>query len=155
MRLPDTPTLENQAIAMTSKTTTQKHRKGARGEPSHAAKPSSGPATKVKEDAAKKKSVKDVAKIEVKKFDASTGPTPEFPNAREFAKAIAKERNLVEVGSALLGKEETKGASVRARMFETTLEYLYGKPAAAASPDSLPVRVVWDIPMSPPDDPPE
>ncbi len=43
-------------------------------------------------------------------------------------------------------RRETKGASVRARMFETTLEYLYGKPAAEAPPEPLPVRVVWDIP---------
>lgn len=85
--------------------------------------------------------------------DRSDGPTPEFATARDFAKAIAIKRNLVEVGSALLGNGETKGASVRARMFETTLEYLYGKPVAAQP--ALPVRVVWDIPMSPPDEPKE
>jgi hypothetical protein len=90
-----------------------------------------------------------------KKPDTSLGPTPEFASAREFAQAIARERNLVEVGSALLGSQETKGASVRARMFETTLEYLYGKPVAAAPPEELPVRVVWDIPMNPADEPAE
>jgi hypothetical protein len=85
--------------------------------------------------------------------DRSAGPTPEFANVQDLMKAISTQRNLVEVGSALLGSKETKGASVRARMFETTLEYLYGKPAAAPPPQELPVRVVWDIPMDPPDDP--
>jgi hypothetical protein len=93
-------------------------------------------------------------KGEKKKPDASEGPTPEFATAREFARAIAMKRNLVEVGSELLGKE-SKGASVRARMFETTLEYLYGKPAAAPVPEQAPVRVIWDIPLIPPDEMPE
>jgi hypothetical protein len=94
-------------------------------------------------------------KAEKKKFDPSDGPTPEFATAREFAQAIAMKRNLVEVGSELLSSNGTKGASVRARMFETTLEYLYGKPAAAQVPEELPVRVVWDIPLNPPDEMPE
>jgi hypothetical protein len=104
---------------------------------------------------AKPKLTKKIAEPEVEEVDASAGPTPEFANAREFAKAITKKRNLVEVASALLGSVETKGASVRARMFETTLEYLYGKPAVEAPPDPVPVRVVWDIPMNPPDETPE
>ena len=87
------------------------------------------------------------------KPDRSVGPTPEFANVKDLVKAITMERNLVEVGSALLGNKETKGASVRARMFETTLEYLYGKPAPAPSPEDLPVRVVWDLPMLPPGEP--
>jgi hypothetical protein len=103
----------------------------------------------------RKQKVKKIAEPEVEEVDASAGPTPEFANAREFAKAITKKRNLVEVASALLGSVETKGASVRARMFETTLEYLYGKPAVEAPPDPVPVRVVWDIPMNPPDETPE
>jgi hypothetical protein len=103
----------------------------------------------------KAKQVKKPAEPEVEEIDPSAGPTPEFANAREFAKAISKKRNLVEVASALLGSNETKGASVRARMFETTLEYLFGKPAVEAPPEPLPVRVVWDIPMNPPDETPE
>jgi hypothetical protein len=87
------------------------------------------------------------------KPDPSAGPTPEFANVQDLMKAISTQRNLVEVGSALLGSTETKGASVRARMFETTLEYLYGKPAAAPPPQDLPVRVVWDIPLLPPNEP--
>lgn len=94
-------------------------------------------------------------KDEKKKFDASDGPTPEFATAREFAQALAMKRNLVEVGSELLSGKETKGASVRARMFETMLEYLYGKPAAAPEPEQAPVRVIWDIPLIPPEEMPE
>jgi hypothetical protein len=93
------------------------------------------------------------AKSKREKVDLSAGPTPEFANVQDLMKAISTQRNLVEVGSSLLGSTETKGASVRARMFETTLEYLYGKPAAAPPPQELPVRVVWDIPMDPPDEP--
>ena len=94
-------------------------------------------------------------KDEKSRIDLSDGPTPQFATAREFAQALATKRNLVEVGSALLGSKETKGASVRARMFETTLEYLYGKPAAAPVPEQTPVRVIWDIPLIPPDEMPE
>lgn len=74
------------------------------------------------------------------------GPTPEFADARQFAKAIAEKCNLVGIGSALLQGKETKSASVRARMFETTLEYLYGKPAAAQTPEPPPVRIILDMP---------
>jgi hypothetical protein len=95
------------------------------------------------------------AKGEKKKFDASDGPTPEFATAREFVQALAMKRNLVEVGSELLSGKETKGASVRARMFETMLQYLYGKPAVAPAPEQAPVRVIWDIPLIPPDEMPE
>jgi hypothetical protein len=105
------------------------------------------------ESASDEEAAETSVKVKKKKEYRSAGPTPEFATARDFAKAIAIKRNLVEVGSALLGSEETKGASVRARMFETTLEYLYGKPAAAQP--ELPVRVVWDIPMLPPDEPKE
>ena len=108
-----------------------------------------------KNAATKPKAIKKVVEVEAEEIDTSAGPTPEFATAREFAKAIAKKRNLVEVASALLGSVETKGATVRARMFETTLEYLYGKPAVEAPPGELPVRVVWDIPMNPPDETPE
>jgi len=82
--------------------------------------------------------------------ESCIGPTPDFANAQEFAKAIAHKCNLVEVGSQLLQTGEVKGASVRARMFETTVEYLYGKPVSAARPPDgePPLRVVWDIPTS-------
>jgi hypothetical protein len=94
-------------------------------------------------------------KSEKKKYDPSDGPTPEFATAREFVQALAMKRNLVEVGSELLSGKPSPGASVRARMFETMLEYLYGKPAAAPVPEEAPVRVIWDIPMNPPEELPD
>src|SRR5580704_4334239 len=53
---------------------------------------------------------------------ALAGPTPNFANGKELAAAIAQKCNLVEVGSRLLKAGEVKGASVSARMFETTVE---------------------------------
>jgi hypothetical protein len=78
---------------------------------------------------------------------ALAGPTPNFANGRELAAAMAEKCNLVEVGSRLLKAGEVKGASVSARMFETTVEYLYGKPSAAMpAAEGPPVRIIWDIP---------
>ena len=88
-------------------------------------------------------------KAEKKKAEeaALAAPTADFANGRELAKAIAQNCDLVAVGSKLLREGETKGASVRARMFETTVEYLYGKPAAAAAtPEAAQVVFVCDIP---------
>jgi hypothetical protein len=140
---------------MSSKSSKRKQTRRKKGgnKPSSAPKPTTR--KKKIDEAETPPTVKNSSHAGVKKPDTSLGPTPEFSSAREFAQAIARERNLVEVGSALLGSQETKGASVRARMFETTLEYLYGKPAAAAPPEELPARVVWDIPMNPPDEPAE
>jgi hypothetical protein len=79
---------------------------------------------------------------------ALAGPTPEFASGRELAAAMAQKCNLVEVGSRLLKAGEVKGASVSARMFETVIEYLYGKPTpiAAVVAETPPVRIIWDIP---------
>jgi hypothetical protein len=87
-------------------------------------------------------------KAEKKKAEeaALASPTAEFANGRDLAKAIAQNCDLVAVGSKLLRDGEAKGASVRARMFETTVEYLYGKPAAAAAPEAAQVVFVCDIP---------
>jgi len=74
------------------------------------------------------------------------GPTPEFANSREFAQALAEKCNLVGVGSSLLQGADSKNASVRARMFETTLEYLYGKPPAAPAAETPAVQIIWDMP---------
>jgi hypothetical protein len=82
-------------------------------------------------------------------------PTPDFANGRQLAKAIAEKCDLVTVGSELLTEGEAKGASVRARMFETTVEYLYGKPAAAPAPPIEQFRVVLDMPCPERDRPPE
>jgi hypothetical protein len=74
-------------------------------------------------------------------------PSPQFDTAQELAAAVANKCDLVEVASALLGgKEEPKGASVKARMWETVVEYLYGKPASAPAAETQPLRIVWDLP---------
>jgi hypothetical protein len=74
-------------------------------------------------------------------------PSPQFDTAQELAAAVANKCDLVEVASALLGgKEEPKGASVKARMWETVVEYLYGKPASAPVAETQPLRIVWDLP---------
>jgi hypothetical protein len=83
---------------------------------------------------------------EKSKFSIAPGPTPEFANGQQLAKAIAEKCDLVAVGSKLLSEDESKGASVRARMFETTVEYLYGKPASAAAPEAARIVFVCDIP---------
>jgi len=77
---------------------------------------------------------------------ALAAPTADFANGRQLAKAIAQKCDLVAVGSKLLRDGEAKGASVRARMFETTVEYLYGKPAANPTPEAAQVIFVCDIP---------
>jgi hypothetical protein len=77
---------------------------------------------------------------------ALAAPTADFANGQQLAKAIAQKCDLVAVGSKLLRDGEAKGASVRARMFETTVEYLYGKPAASPAPEAAQVIFVCDIP---------
>jgi hypothetical protein len=77
---------------------------------------------------------------------ALAAPTADFANGQQLAKAIAQQCDLVAVGSKLLRDGEAKGASVRARMFETTVEYLYGKPAAAAPAEAAKVVFLCDVP---------
>nr|HEV7954849.1 hypothetical protein [Candidatus Acidoferrales bacterium] len=86
------------------------------------------------------------AAIKQREDAALAAPTADFADGRQLAKAIAQQCDLVAIGSKLLRDGNAKGASVRARMFETTVEYLYGKPAAAASDESAEVHFVCDIP---------
>lgn len=86
------------------------------------------------------------AAIKQAEDDALAAPTADFADGRQLAKAIAQQCDLVAIGSKLLRDGDAKGASVRARMFETTVEYLYGKPAAAASDEPADVNFICDIP---------
>jgi hypothetical protein len=86
------------------------------------------------------------AAIKEREDAALAAPTADFADGRQLAKAIAQQCDLVAIGSKLLRDGDAKGASVRARMFETTVEYLYGKPAAAASDETADVHFVCDIP---------
>jgi hypothetical protein len=82
-----------------------------------------------------------------KESSGQAHPPRQFSTARDLFSAIAKERDLADVGVALLG-DEGKGATVRARMFETSVEYLFGKPRSAPDPgdDDDRFNIIWDIP---------
>lgn len=103
-------------------------------------------AQREKESAARAESEVE-SPVEVTEEEAAlAAPTADFADGRQLAKAIAQKCDLVAVGSKLLRDGEAKGASVRARMFETTVEYLYGKPAAATTPEAAKVVFIWDMP---------
>jgi hypothetical protein len=80
---------------------------------------------------------------------AADDAAPEEPivmprNHRELAQAIFAGKSPVQVGRDLLNDTSEKGASVRMRVFETFVDWLYG-PHRAASADQG-VRIIWDIP---------
>jgi hypothetical protein len=76
-------------------------------------------------------------------------------NAREFADAVFAKVDPVNVARELLEGGDAKGGSVRARVWETLLEYRYGRPPAADSADAgapLCVRIISHIPRPQRDD---
>jgi hypothetical protein len=76
-------------------------------------------------------------------------------NAREFADAVFAQVDPVNVARVLLEGGDAKGGSVRARVWETLLEYRYGRPPAADSADAgapLCVRIISHIPRPQRDD---
>jgi hypothetical protein len=77
-------------------------------------------------------------------------------NHRELAQAISAECDLVQIGLELLQSGTERGASVRARMFETLANWRFGQPAGqpaaagkAGSKDGSNVRIIWDLPCPP------
>jgi hypothetical protein len=80
--------------------------------------------------------------------DPATINPQQFESGREVAAAIAKKYDLAIVGARLLsGSGENKGASVSLRMFETTMEYLFGKPSSHPHQEgTAPLQVIWDMP---------
>ena len=71
-------------------------------------------------------------------------------NHRELAQAIFAECDPITVGRELLESGSERGGTVKARVWETLVEFLLGKPAAAASAASgANVRIVWDLPAPP------
>ncbi len=75
-------------------------------------------------------------------------------NHRELAQAIFDECDVITVGRQLLeaSPERTGNNTVRARVWETLVDFLFGKqPAAGAgNASSGPnVRIVWDLPAPP------
>ena len=73
--------------------------------------------------------------------------TVEPRNHRELAEAIFAECNAVKVGRELLQSGSERGATVRARVFETLANWLFGKPGPPAG--SSGVHVIWDLPRPP------
>ena len=75
-------------------------------------------------------------------------PLEQFASGRALAVAIAKRYNLVELGGKLLNDDgNSKGSSVRLRMWETIMEYLFGKPSSHPHhEESARPRIIWDIP---------
>ena len=75
-------------------------------------------------------------------------PHLEPRNHRELAQAIFAKCNAVQVGRDLLESGSEKGASVRARVFETLANWQFGK-APDSSAGQTRVRVIWSIPRPP------
>lgn len=61
-------------------------------------------------------------------------------NHRELAEAIFAKKDPVKVGRELLEDTSEKGASVRMRVFETLVDWLYGPQRAASSDQG--VRII-------------
>jgi hypothetical protein len=77
-------------------------------------------------------------------------PSTEAPrNHRELAEAIFAKCDAVKVGRELLESSSEKGASVRARVFETLANWQFGKSAAEPSSGRAGLQIIWDIPGPP------
>ena len=73
-------------------------------------------------------------------------------NHRELAQAIFEGYDAVTVGRELLGpNNERVNNSVKARIWETLVDFLFGKPPASggASSSGPNVQIVWDLPAPP------
>ena len=77
----------------------------------------------------------------------------EVRSHRELAQAIFSGCDPVKVGRELLESGSEKGASVRARVFETLANWQFGAPARTGAPSSSSstagVRIIWNIPGPP------
>lgn len=70
-------------------------------------------------------------------------------NHRELAQAIFAKCDPVEIGRELLESGSEKGASVRARVFETLANWQFGKSNDGQQQGRRNVRVIWDLPCPP------
>lgn len=80
---------------------------------------------------------------------ASTDCAAEPRNHRELAEAILTRCDPVQIGCELLASSSEKGASVRARVFETLVNWQFGKTGAAPANDKPNLRIIWDLPCPP------
>lgn len=77
------------------------------------------------------------------------GQRAEPRNHRELAEAIFAECDPVKIGRELLESGNDKGASVRARVFETLADWQFGQKPASSAPARPRVRFIWTIPGPP------
>jgi hypothetical protein len=72
-------------------------------------------------------------------------------NHRELAQAIFEECDAVAIGRELLGPNNERASnSVKARIWETLVDFLFGKLATPGSASAEPkLRIIWDLPSPP------
>jgi hypothetical protein len=87
--------------------------------------------------------------IVLRPADPADASAPEPRNHRELAQAILAQCDAVKVGRELLESSSEKGASVRARVFETLVNWQFGKTGATPSIDRPNLRIIWDLPGPP------
>jgi hypothetical protein len=80
---------------------------------------------------------------------SSLAPRAEPRNHRELAEAIFAECDPVKIGRELLESGNDKGASVRARVFETLADWQFGQKPVSSTPARPRVRFIWTIPGPP------
>jgi hypothetical protein len=86
--------------------------------------------------------------IEASRAAASVTRQPR--NHRELAQAIFDGRDPVTVGKELLATDGERPNSVKAKVWETLVDFMFGKQPPAASAQPAPnVRIIWDLPAPP------
>jgi hypothetical protein len=72
-------------------------------------------------------------------------------NHRELAEAIFEECDAVAIGRELLGPNNERASNgVKARIWETLVDFLFGKLATPGNTAAEPkVRIIWDLPSPP------
>ena|SRR3990172_9065443 len=73
-----------------------------------------------------------------------TGAEPR--NHRELAQAIFAQCDMVTIGRELLESGNEKGASVRAGVFKTVVDWRYGKTDGDSQAGRTTVQIIWDLP---------
>lgn len=98
----------------------------------------------------KKKTSLGTAKPDASNTKRESGTNPR--NHRELAQEIFAQCDAVQVGRELLESGSERGSMVRARVWETLANWLFGKPGPGpgGKPPAAPAfRVIWDMPAPP------
>jgi len=67
-------------------------------------------------------------------------------SARDLARRVFSQHDMVEIAGELLRGDAPKGASVKARVWEKLIELAFGKQRTEPAPLKDPVEVIWDLP---------